>query len=254
MRHSLFDVARQARYKQGDGHTRENTMLDKLRWYLAKKRRRHHLPKGVYSQFGQDAFIAEHFKQKRGGVFLDIGANDGVTFSNTLHLEQALGWSGIAVEPHPEVFEKLKKARTCHLFNGCVSDRDGSLRFLAVSGGASELSTLSVVEDAGDEHHQALLDRMLAQYGGEKRVVEVPCLTPASLLRRFGVDRIDYLSLDTEGCEMQILRSFDFAACRVEVVDVENREGAGLFDWMTANGYRLLRCLGCDEIYIRSKP
>jgi len=229
-------------------------MLGRLRWYLAKKRRRRNLPKGFYSQFGQDAFVAELFGQKRGGVFLDIGANDGVTFSNTLHLERALGWTGIAVEPHPDVFKKLQASRACHLFNGCVSDHDGSLRFQAVSGAASELSTLSTVEHAGDAHHQALLDRMLAQYGGEKRVVEVECLTPASLLRRFGIGRIDYLSLDTEGCEMQILRAFDFSACPVEVVDVENREGSGLFDWMAHHGYRLVRCLGCDEVYIRSKP
>lgn len=228
-------------------------MFDRLHWYIAKKRRRHNLPKGFHSQFGQDAFVAELSGQKRGGVFLDIGANDGATFSNTLYLEQALGWTGIAVEPHPDVFQKLRACRKCDLFNGCVSDHDGVLRFLAVSGGADELSTLSAVENASDAHHQALLDRMLAQYGGEKRVVEVECLTPASLLKRFKVKRLDYLSLDTEGCELQILRSFDFNACPVEVVDVENREGSELFKLMTRNGYRLIRCLGCDEIYVRSR-
>jgi FkbM family methyltransferase len=229
-------------------------MFDRLRWYVAKKRRRCHLPKGFHSQFGQDAFVADLLSQKRGGVFLDIGANDGVTFSNTLHLEEALGWTGIAVEPHPDVFKKLQASRKCSLFNGCVSDHDGTLRFLAVSGGANELSTLSAVENASDEHHQALLDRMIAQYGGEKRVVEVECLTPVSLLKRFGVNRIDYLSLDTEGCEMQILRSFDFATCPVEVVDVESRAGSELFKLMTRNGYHLVRCLGCDEVYVRSRP
>lgn len=229
-------------------------MFNRLGWYIAKKRRRRNLPKGIYSQFGQDAFVVEWFGQKRGGVFLDIGANDGATFSNTLHLEQALGWTGIAVEPHPDAFQKLQACRKCHVFKGCVSDHDGNLRFLAVSGGADKLSTLSAVENASDEHHQLLLDRMIAQYGGEKKVVEVECLTPVSLLKRFGISRIDYLSLDTEGCELQILRNFDFSACPVEMVDVENREGSALFKLMTRNGYRLLRCLGCDEIYVRSRP
>lgn len=229
-------------------------MLNRLRWYVAKKRRRRNLPKGVYSQFGQDAFVVDWFRQKRGGVFLDIGANDGSTFSNTLHLEQALGWTGIAVEPHPDAFKKLQACRKCHVFNGCVSDHDGTLRFLAVSGGANELSTLSAVENASDAHHQLLMDRMIAQYGGEKKVVEVECLTPVSLLKRFGISRIDYLSLDTEGCELPILRNFDFAACPVEMVDVENREGSELLNLMTRSGYRLVRCLGCDEVYVRSRP
>jgi FkbM family methyltransferase len=227
-------------------------MLDLLRWYLAKKSRRHRLPAGRHSQFGQDTFVAEWFGGKRGGVFLDIGANDGETFSNTLHLESELGWTGLAVEPHPDAFLKLQARRACQLFHGCVSDHDGTLRFLAVRGGEAKLTTLSTVEQAADAHHRALLDRMLAQYGGEKQVVEVPCLTPSSLLQRFGFGRIDYLSLDTEGFELQILRGFDFRAVHVELVDVENREGTAVFRHMTRNGYRLVRCLGCDEVYAKT--
>jgi len=228
-------------------------MFGKLHWYIAKKKRRRNLPQGFHSQFGQDAFIADLFGQKRGGVFLDIGANDGVSFSNTLHLERALGWTGIAVEPHPDVFKKLQANRQCHLFNGCIGDQNGKLSFQAISGSADELSTLSTVVNAGDEHHTALLDRMMAQYGGQKKIVEVECLTPASLLERFGIGPIDYLSLDTEGFEMQILTAFDFDRFPVNVVDVENRKGTAVFNLMRSRGYKLLRCLGCDEVYIRDK-
>lgn len=65
-----------------------------------------------YSQNGQDAFIVKLFNGKRNGYFLDIGAYDGVYFSNSLTLEKSLGWEGICIEPNPLVYGQLKSNRT----------------------------------------------------------------------------------------------------------------------------------------------
>ena len=63
-----------------------------------------------YSQFGQDAFVfKEFFENKQNGIFIDIGAHDGESFSNSKFFEKTLNWKGICIEPIPEVFQELKK-------------------------------------------------------------------------------------------------------------------------------------------------
>ncbi|MDR2406522.1 MAG: FkbM family methyltransferase [Bacteroidales bacterium] len=62
-----------------------------------------------YFQYYQDFLIDFLFKKKRNGIFLDIGANDGISFSNTYRFEKFRNWTGICIEPHPEIFEKLKR-------------------------------------------------------------------------------------------------------------------------------------------------
>lgn len=77
---------------------------------------------GYQSQCGQDKWIVENLMpDSRQGFFVDIGAHDGISFSNTYFLESVMNWDGIAIEPIPEIFERLKKNRKCHLINGCIS-------------------------------------------------------------------------------------------------------------------------------------
>jgi hypothetical protein len=83
----------------------------------------------------------------RHGIFVDVGANDGVTFSNTLWLERQLGWSGLAIEPNPEVFAKLCANRRCTTLSLCVSEKTGGVQQLQV-----DCRTLSdILSDNGIE-------------------------------------------------------------------------------------------------------
>ena len=83
---------------------------------------------GYHSQHGQDRFVADLlFHSKRGGVFVDVGAYEGITFSNTLHFEREFGWTGIAVEPHPASFAELAASRNCLVSNCCMSPFRGNL-------------------------------------------------------------------------------------------------------------------------------
>ena len=90
---------------------------------------------GYYSQNGQDVFLDESvFRGQEKGVFIDIGANDGVSLSNSYFFENDRGWTGVCVEPQPDKFESLQKARTSLCIQGCVTDTAGTAEFLAVSG------------------------------------------------------------------------------------------------------------------------
>jgi FkbM family methyltransferase len=134
------------------------------------------------SQIGQDQWVCDFFQNKKEGFFLDIGAFDGKTISNTYHLEQ-LGWKGICVEAGEENFAELEKNRKCQLLNVAVSDFSGYVKF-------------------GENHTVGKIGE------GDQVVLS---LTFSDLIVSFGVPFIiDYISLDIEGAELSALKTFPF--------------------------------------------
>ena len=95
-----------------------------------------------YSQFQQDKFINENFfKNKNSGFFVDIGAHDGVLFSNSKFFEE-LGWTGVCAEPNPIVFEQLQSVRKCKCVKKAIADKIGHAQFFQIVEGADMLSGL----------------------------------------------------------------------------------------------------------------
>lgn len=220
-----------------------------LYWYLQRKRRKSNIRGGGHSQYGQDLWAFDLLGRPEHGVFLDIGANDGVSLSNTLMFEEK-GWTGICVEPHPGIFERLQASRACHLVNACIDAQDGKVDFMVVDGAGHMLSG---IERFFDARHHRRIDEAIATAGGSKRRLTIEALSPASLLARFALEAVDYLSLDTEGCELGILKNFDFERTPVKLIGVENgKRSPDLFRYLTSVGYRLESCVGCDEFYLKS--
>ena len=202
---------------------------------------------GFTSQYGQDCFVIERLGGKRAGVFVEVGAFDGVTLSNTWTLEQKLGWTGIAVEPSPTAFALLKRNRSCVVVNGCIAATPGTALFLEIEGPAAMLS--GVVAHY-DPRHMARIERELKADGGSRREIEVPCFPLDGLAATHGVTHIDYLSIDTEGGELAILQSIDFSRLDVNLISVENNYGdPQLRSLLDLAGFRLVARLACDEIY-----
>lgn len=205
-----------------------------------------------YSQSGQDRFIHEHFfRDKRDGVFVEIGAYDGRTYSNTYFFEKNLGWKGICIEPVPSVFEKLQKNRNCICVNGCISNVNSKAEFLEVIGAPQMLSGLA---DKYDPRHIERINREIARDGGDLKKIEVNCYTLEEILRRNGFDHIDYLSIDTEGNEFEIIKSIDFKAIDIDIISVEENYGDhGMIEWMRKLGYSCETVLGGDLVFKKEK-
>jgi len=201
-----------------------------------------------HSQYGQDEFLDKKvFNEKRNGVFVDIGAHDGVLLSNTFFFEKFRDWKGICIEPVPATFRKLSENRNSININGCITNVRGSFRFLEISGYAEMLSGML---DNYDEKHLARIDREISTYGGSKRVIDVPGYNINELLLTHGIKNIDYCSIDTEGNEFEILKTIHFNEIRIEVFTIENNYGkSDIRDFMEGNGYRMIRKLSCDEVY-----
>lgn len=164
---------------------------------------------GHYSQFGQDKFVATLLGHKHGGIFLDIGAHDGVSYSNSCFFERELGWYGICVEPHPDAFKRLENNRACTCVNAAVGISDRKAQFLQVVGQGEMLSGLV------DSHADLQGAQQYAEHhGSEIHIIEIDCRTVHDILDANNVKALNYLSLDIEGGELEILKTIDLVALR----------------------------------------
>ena len=146
-----------------------------------------------------------------GGVFLEMGGLDGVTFSNSRIYEYCAGWDGILIEAQPENTKLLFENRPCAVVipeAACSVDDEGSdadgystIRMSAGEGTAYDLSTRGEEETGGG--------------------VEVPCRPLSAMLEEYGVTRINFFSLDVEGAELKVLETFDFDKVKIDVLMVE---------------------------------
>ncbi len=206
--------------------------------------------KNAHSQYGQDVFVNEHFfKNKKNGIFVDIGASDGVLLSNTYFFEKSLEWAGICIEPRPDKFAELCKNRSCICVNGCIADQAGEQPFLFLEGYTGDLSGLVATYN---QHHINRINNELIARGGSHQLIKMPCYLLMDILKRCAINHIDYLSIDTEGSELSILRSINFNEVTIDIIDVENNYGdTEIAAFLIEQGYDLVAKIDCDEIYRR---
>jgi FkbM family methyltransferase len=182
------------------------------------------------------------------GLFVDIGAHDGVTYSNTLYLE-SIGWTGLAVEPIPEIFESLRTNRKCITVHGCVAGRSGVHRFRRLTGYSEMLSGLV---GTYDHRHLQRIENELRLRGGNSQEIEVNCFTLDDLLSRHGIYHVDYMNIDVEGAEFSILENFPFGNFEISVMGIENAYADYRIPrLLKKKGFEFHSVLG-DEFYVSS--
>ena len=198
-----------------------------------------------YGQYKQDKYLDTLFKKKSNGTFVDIGAHDGVTFSNSYFFEKERNWKGICVEPIPEIFSKLDETRNCIKINGCISDQTGTEKFLRVKGEYVDTEMLSGLVKDYDSRHLERIDREIKEYGGSKEEIEVKCFDINQLLKENNIHQVDFFTIDTEGNEMKILKTIDFDIFLVE----NNYQTEEMNEFMSAKGFKRIRKIGHDDVY-----
>ncbi|WP_298369113.1 FkbM family methyltransferase [Azospirillum sp.] len=196
---------------------------------------------------GQDAYVHQtFFPDLTNGVFLDIGAYDGVTWSNTLFFERERGWTGLCVEASPTRFAELARNRPGPNLNVALANREGMAEFLDIIDGPAMMGGLSETFDPGQ---RAFVETLIQ----DKRLIQVPVRRLDGLLAEHGVAHVHYCSIDTEGAERSIIESIDFSRVTIDVFSLENaQDDPTLRALMAERGYdRLCRFFGGDEIYAR---
>lgn len=176
-----------------------------------------------HGQYQQDRIIHELFFEDMvtPGTFVEIGADDGVRFSNTLFFEKELGWKGLCVEPRPSIYGELIQNRNCICIQCAISEEDHSVvEFLEIEGYGRQLSG---VVDMYDQRHR---DRIARESTNplflSKNVVNLKTRRLDSLILELGFEYIHFLSIDTEGSEVPVLKSMGKQIENTGVILIEN--------------------------------
>jgi FkbM family methyltransferase len=193
--------------------------------------------------------VRHFFKDRREGVFLDVGAYDWKLHSTTLYLEKHLGWSGIAVDALERFRAGYEKNRPrTRFFTYIVGEESGGVATIYVADALT-----SVKED-----HLDSFDSMREDIDKVKpKPIQVPTITLTDLLDQQGVTSIDFLSMDIEEAEPAALAGFDIERFRPELVCIEanNRIGDELLRYFSEHGYeRIDAYLEVDDVNWYFRP
>lgn len=217
-----------------------------------------------YARHGQDKFVNEHiFKNKKRGVFIDIGAYDGVESSNTLFFEESLEWTGVCVEPLPDAFKKLKTNRKNSIsLNKCALDHSGKELFMHVNpkvkpcsktdkNRTSNYEKMSGLVSSYSPYNKKIIDDIIGTYGGNKKLFEVECVHINDILSIINNKSIDLLSIDTEGSEFKILSSINFKKYFIDVIicEVLNDAKTKILTLLNNVGYKKIKEVGYDWVF-----
>jgi FkbM family methyltransferase len=161
------------------------------------------------------------------GYFVEVGANEPRVRSQTWHLEQA-GWTGLLIEPQPDLARELRAMRMAKVFGVACSgpEHDGGTLPLHVAGPLSSLDRSGMAPGATPE-----------------RIIQVPIRTLDSVLTEADAPgQFDFLSIDVEGHEIEVLRGFDIARWQPKLILLEDHVGdLSKHNYLCKAGYRIVR-------------
>lgn len=182
----------------------------------------------MFSQFQQDYFLYKYHFHKLGrqGVYLDVASNDAIVISNTYFFDRCLKWRGVCVEANSFYFERLYSKRSCQVVPTCVGSKNGEVVKFLPKGGAGGI--------LGENYKSQKKVNTLESYAVEK-----VCTTIYDVLRREGIKTVDYLSLDVEGHELEVLKGIDFESVTINVMTVELNGGerSGISKFLKSKGF-----------------
>lgn len=169
-----------------------------------------------------DRKLLKYFGERRGGVFIEAGANDGISQSNTWHLEKRLGWTGLLVEPIPQVAKLCRQFRKAAVESCALGsfDQDGDeivLHFGSLMTAAEGADVAHM--DGGDVASHAAAGASWT--GAKSYTFKAPVRTISGLLDKHDLSRVDLFSLDVEGFEVNVLRGIDHNRHRIEHLLIE---------------------------------
>jgi len=200
-----------------------------------------------YAHNAEDVLLRRVFGDKSDGFYIDVGANDPVELSLTKHFYD-LGWSGVDIDANPRFAAKLRRARPRDtVLNVGISDRRGTLNFHEFPPEWDGLSTFNETE----------AKRHLAE-GRSYTLREVGTITLADVFREHAARVVDFLSIDVEGHEAQVLQGADFSICRPILLVIESTRPLsseathGLWEKIVLDsGYLFATFDGLNRYYVR---
>ena len=173
------------------------------------------------SQDNQDKYLETNiFKGYKNGIYVDVGAHDGVTINNTLYFEKNNNWTGINIEPLKKVFDKLVSNRPTNINLNCaVCNNDGETEFICNTG---YTEMISGIKDTFDNRHFQRLENENRQMGSTTEIIKVNTNKLETIFDKNNISKVNYLSIDVEGAEFEVIKSINFDKVFIDVIGFEN--------------------------------
>ena len=174
-----------------------------------------------HSQDKQDEYLEKHiFKGYKNGIFVDVGAHDGVNINNTLYFSKYNNWTGINIEPIKKVYDKLVSNRPNDINLNCVvCNNDGETDFLC-NIGYTEM--ISGIKDNFDPRHLKRLEDENKEMGSITEVIKMNTKKLETIFDENNISHVNYLSIDVEGAEFEVIKSINFNKVFIDVIGFEN--------------------------------
>jgi FkbM family methyltransferase len=214
------------------------------------------------SQIGQDIVLDQQiFKGKSNGVFVEVGALDGFGASNTWFFEMERNWSGLLIEPNPVEFNKRNQhPRPNSIFENCaISDVEMDINFLSIEG---PCNVLSGIMEFYNTQHLERINRELEMYSNHpeghelysrKEQIPMKAVRLQTLFDKHNITKIDFISIDVEGAELQVLNSINFDKVDISLFMIENNYGLEKeTEFLSSKGYKLLGNIQWDSVFIKN--
>jgi FkbM family methyltransferase len=209
-----------------------------------------HVEKRSFAQKKLDVKL-ERFLGFTGGFFVEAGANDGITHSNTVYFERHLDWTGLLVEPIPELAARCRRNRPACIVENCALV---SLDYERPTIDMHYCDLMSIVRgarrsDEADREHLRAGKRLQEV---EPYEVTVPASPLSSLFDRHGVTHCDLLSLDVEGFELSALKGLDLERHRPDWILVESWFGNEIEQYLGAH-YEFVALFATRDVLFRAR-
>ena len=195
-----------------------------------------------YSQQDEDKILFEKYLNYKNGFFIELGAMDGVTYSNTLFFEEKLNWKGILIEPTNQYNQLIINRPNCHNFNYAISDINGIVEFLGNH-------ALGGITKTMDEKHRVGWD-----LDNSGRPYTVKSIRLSDLISNLDLTKVDLFSIDVEGGELEVLKTFDWNIpvyiILIEMTSYDEEKNELCREIMRKNNLEFDMIIGCNEVWI----
>ena len=174
-----------------------------------------------YSQDNQDRYLEENvFKGHKNGIYVDVGEYDGIDINNTLYFEKYNNWTGINIEPIKKIFDNLVINRPNNINLNCaVCNNDGETDFFCNTG---HTEMISGIKHTMDVRHLQRTEYENNIMGSTTEIIKVNTQKLETIFDQNNITHVNYLSIDVEGAEFEVIKSINFDKVFIDVIGFEN--------------------------------
>jgi len=197
------------------------------------------------SQLNQDLWILRLYGEKREGYFVEVGSTTGTNLSNTYLLEKGYDWDGICIDANPSQLEELKINRDCIALDSCISSKSGEEVSFLVQSCYSGIETYTEKKDYPNEDGNI----------DYEKTITLTTVTLDEVLRENDAPSfIEYISIDTEGSELEVLKGIDFSSFSIGAFTIEHNNNQiqkeEIQNFLESKGYEKFTEVHWEDWYV----